>query len=176
MPAVPGGGGGLAPNVSRKTILTSWTASIASRRASGGAYNDTLARFVLGRKTTWGSTDAAGGISTDVVLTNTLGGSPVDYDLLAGVTDPSGGGTITFAKVRLLVLHALPTNLHTMKFLDSAATNPWNAAGKDLVLAPDGLLILENQLVAGYAVTSGSKVLRVSGTSGDQFELYIGGS
>ena len=144
--------------------------AILAGNGGGSAYS-----FKLARRLQWLNATGELGLNVAQLFNGTLGGSPMDIDLHS-FTDRAGRGTLAFAKTRLIIIHALAANSGTMKFFDATATNPWNAWAKDIILNPDAIAILEDRGATAVAVTSGSsQTFRISGTSGDKFEVFIGG-
>ena len=113
--------------------------------------------------------------------TRTFGGSPDDLDLAGGVTDPLGN-TITLTSAIAVLIENLST-ANTLTIGD-AASNPITS-----LLNADGTITLRPAtatgaswvlLVApdatGWAIAAGSAdVLRVSGTSGQQYRIVVVG-
>ncbi|MFO0887543.1 MAG: hypothetical protein U0790_00190 [Isosphaeraceae bacterium] len=58
----------------------------------------------------------------------------------------------------------------------SAPSNPWaKPFTGPFTVSPGQKFLIENPSAAGWPVSGGSKVLRVAGTVGDSFKIYLGG-
>src|SRR3972149_3859743 len=108
------------------------------------------------------------------LMTRLLTGAPDDL-ALAGVLTNQFGGTVTFARVKAIIIRARAANTNNVLVGGAAATqfvNWVSAATHKVVVRPGGLLTLIAPDVTGYAVGAGaSDFLRIgnsaAGTSVD---------
>lgn len=105
-----------------------------------------------------------------------------DIDLAGGISDQFGA-TVTFAKVRGLVIRNQTTAAGIILEVGGAASNEWSApfgaAGDKVKIGPDGSLALWNPSAAGFAVTGGSAdTLKIynSGSASSTYQIVIVGS
>lgn len=134
-------------------------------------------RWTLNDQRTWTSAGAgAGVVAVEWPYAATLAAATVDYDLTALPTLLAGGSTITLAKVRVLAIEAAAANAAALSIQPSGAANPWTTpfAGP-FTLAPGSKIFSLCPSAAGWAVSGGAKILRVGGTVGDSFKIYLGG-
>lgn len=124
----------------------------------------------IGRQITFTDGDGAG--EADLIWSDrrTLAASTgEDLDLAGGLTDPFGQ-TITFAKIKGLLVAAAPGNTNNV-VLGNAAENGWvgpfDADDNTIAVKPGGVLMLLAPDAAGYAVTAGT---------GDLLHVANGGS
>jgi hypothetical protein len=90
----------------------------------------------------------------------------VDIDLTSLASGP-GGATVTLAEVRAVFLRNRSTNSTTLTIKGSGATNPWVAWGAALMLVPVGATFrMVSPVDASLAVSGGSKVIRITNSSG----------
>lgn len=97
-----------------------------------------------------------------------------DIDLAGGISDPFGA-TITFARLRLLLLKADDANVQNIT-VGNAAANPWGAgstpygaAATTTRLTPGMMHLFIAQSATGMAVSAGSAdVLRLANGAGSE--------
>lgn len=132
------------------------------------------ARYDLSDRLSWTEGTGAEAVAFDWATLATLTtGTPTDLDLTA-LTDRLGR-SVSFAKVRCVVLRAPDTNAADVTINAAGATNPWTANVGTLVLKPGQLVIAKAPGAAGLPVSGGNKVLRLTGTTADQVEVYLAG-
>lgn len=141
---------------------------LSDRLTVSGAVSES-ARYALNRVKTWTDGTGADSASKSYQVSGTLAGSAVDYDLT------SLTGSISFAKVRVFAVVAGAANVGDLTV--GGGTNPWTAAWSGTFpVPPGGCRYMEAPKAAGFAVTNGSSdVLRINGTSGDTYELFLAG-
>lgn len=129
-----------------------------------------------GRTRNWKNASGASGFTVDQLFAGTLGGSPVEIDLRSFTDRLGRAGMTAFSKVRLVWVYAPLANSGNLTVFKSDATNPWNAWLKDLVMRPGAEASFKDESTTGYAVTSGSsQTLKIAGTSGDYYEVFLAG-
>ncbi|MBX6382162.1 MAG: hypothetical protein IRZ07_04180 [Microbispora sp.] len=106
-------------------------------------------------------TDGAGAGQADRIWSDerTLAASASeDIDLAGTLVDPFGG-TITFARVKGLIVAAAAGNTNNV-VIGGASSNGWvgpfGAADNTLAVRPGGLLVLMSPDATGYPVTAGT--------------------
>jgi|TARA_R110000824_G_scaffold120382_5_gene275665 hypothetical protein len=129
--------------------------------------------------------DGTGVDSADLVWhdVRTLAGSTSeDLDFAGGVSDQFGA-TITFAKVRGLVIRNQTTTATHILEIGGASSNDWNAwlgaTGDVVKVGPDGCLFIWNPSAAGFAVTAGTgDILKINnaGAGATTYQIAVIGS
>lgn len=93
-----------------------------------------------------------------------------DLDLAGGLTD-AFGATLTFAKIKGIVVYNRNTTAGHMLHIGGGSNtfNTFLGADGDIIkVGPDGLFVIWNPSLAGYAVTASTgDILRLSGSGGD---------
>jgi hypothetical protein len=114
--------------------------------------------------------------------TRTLGsGANESLDLAGSLTDALGA-TITFAKVKLILIKNKSTTAANILTVGAAASNAfesWGATGSTIKVGPDGFVVLYNPSAAGYAVTAGTgDLLKIAngGSSSTAYDIIIVGT
>jgi len=132
----------------------------------------------------WGSGTGAG--QADLVWgdTNTLAASAnTDIDLAANLTGPIGG-TVTFARVKMILVIAGAGNTNNV-IIGNATSNgfvgPFGAATHTVSVRPGGMYMVAAPDAVGWTVTAGTgDLLRVAnsgaGTTVDYSIMVIGAS
>lgn len=107
----------------------------------------------------------------------TLGGSPDDLDLSGTALTDVYGVSVALARIKSIYIENLSSsNTMTIGNASSNAVSTFLGASSTLVLRPGGSVNLIAPDATGYVVTAGSAdILRISGTSGDQYKIVIGG-
>lgn len=125
----------------------------------------------------WAFTDGAGALMADVVWSDqrTLTASTTeDLDLAGGLTD-AFGTTITFARIKGIIIFAASANTNNVQVGGAGSTFiNWVANSSDIVnIRPNGLLVLIAPDATGYAVTAGSgDLLRIGNSAGGTSVIY----
>lgn len=91
-----------------------------------------------------------------------------DLDLAGGVSDQFGA-TVTFARVRGLVIRNQTTTAGHILEVGGASSNDWagwlGASGDVVKVGPDGCLFIWNPAAAAFAVTAGTgDILKINNT------------
>lgn len=105
-----------------------------------------------------------------------------DLDLAASLTDPLGA-TLTFAKVRLLLVYAAPGNTNLVN-VGGASSNgfitPFGDATDVVKVRPGGLLLMTAPDLTGLAVTASTadllKIANSGSGTGVTYDIVILGS
>jgi hypothetical protein len=118
----------------------------------------------------WGSGTGAG--QADLVWgdTNTLAASAnTDIDLAGVLTNPLGG-TLTFVRIRAILVIAAAGNTNNVVVGGAAATQfigPFGAATHTVAVKPGGMFMVVAPDATGWAVAAGSTdLLRVANSAG----------
>jgi hypothetical protein len=122
--------------------------------------------------------DGAGASAMNAVYARerTLSGAAEDLDLAGGLTDQYGG-TITFVRVKsIYIKNTGNANI----VVGGDGSSPWatllNSTGT-LTLPPGAFFSAGTQDATGWTVTASSgDLLQVAGTSGQTYEIIIGGA
>lgn len=98
-----------------------------------------------------------------------------DLDLAGSLTDPAGA-TITFARVKLILVEAAAANTNNV-VVGGAASNafvgPFGDATDTIAVRPGGFLLLVAKDATAYAVTAGSgDLLTVTNSAGSTSVTY----
>lgn len=125
----------------------------------------------------WGSGTGSG--QADLVWgdTNTLAASAnTDLDLAAGALTGALGGTLTFARVKAIMLLAASDNTNNV-VLGGAASNqfigPFGAGTQTISVPPGGVALLTAPGVTGWAVTAGTgDLLRIANSGAGSTVTY----
>jgi len=145
---------------------------------------DVAANLARNFSANWGSGTAMG--QADLIWgdTNTLAASAnTDIDLAGVLTNPLGG-TLTFARIRLILVIASAGNTNNV-VLGNAASNqfvgPFGAATHTAAVRPGGMFMAAAPDTTGWAVTAGTgDLLRVAnsaaGSTVDYSIMVIGAS
>lgn len=125
----------------------------------------------------WGSGTGSG--QADLVWgdTNTLAASAnTDLDLAAGALTGALGGTLTFARVKAILLIADAGNTNNV-VLGGAASNqfvgPFGAAAQTIAVPPGGVAVLTAPGATGWPVTAGTgDLLRIANSGAGSTVTY----
>ncbi len=107
---------------------------------------------------TWNITDGAGTLKAETIYRDqrTLAASATEDIDLAGVVTDSFGTTITFTKVKVILIYGATANTNNVQ-VGGAASNAfinWVSSATDVIeVGPNGIFFLMNPIAAGYAVT-----------------------
>lgn len=131
-------------NVEQRSVLDLVTASLA------GAITGSIP-----------FTDGAGANQVDLLFTDrrTIAASGNDDLDLAGALVDAFGATLTFARIKAIVIKAAAGNTNTVVVGNAAATQfvgPFGAAAHTLAIKPGGFFVIAAPDAAGWAVTAGS--------------------
>lgn len=90
-------------------------------------------------------------------------------DLAGGITDQFGA-TVTFARIRGMIIRNQTTTANAVLDIGGASSNEWTgwvgAAGDIVKVGPDGVMMIWNPSAAGFAVTAGTgDVLKINNGS-----------
>lgn len=80
----------------------------------------------------------------------------LDLDLAGGITD-TDGNTITFTRIRAIIVHARSTNVNAVVFGNAAANQalgPMGAAAHTIAVARGGTMMLCNPSAAAWPITA----------------------
>jgi len=107
----------------------------------------------------------------------TLGGASEDLDLAGGLTDVEGT-TLTFSRIISIGVRNVSTTNNVV--LGAASSNQWatllNATGT-ITLRPGEWIVFCSPDATAAAVTAGTgDILKVAGTSGQAYEIFVIGS
>lgn len=110
----------------------------------------------------------------------TLAASATENLDLAGTLTNAFGVTLTFTKIKAIIIHAAAANTNNVQ-VGGAASNAfvnWVADATDIInIRPGGTLILVAPDSTGYAVTAGSgdilKVTNSAGSTGVTYDVII---
>ena len=107
---------------------------------------------------TWDITDGVGTLKAETICRDqrVLGPSATEDIDLSGVVTDSFGTTITFTKVKTILIYAATGNTNNVQ-VGGAASNAfinWVSSATDVIeVGPNGIFFLMNPIAAGYAVT-----------------------
>ena len=134
-------------------------------------------QWKLNDQRTWIAATGAGGINAEWPYAVTLAASSVDFDLTALTPLLDVAALITLNKVRVIAVEASGSNAGALTIQPSSGpANPWAAPfGGPVVIDAGAKIVLTNPSAAGWPVSGGSKVLRIAGTVGDSFKIYLAG-
>lgn len=106
----------------------------------------------------------------------TLGGSPDDLDLSGTALTDVYGVSVDLARIKSIYIENLSSSNTITIGNATNAVSTFLGATSTLVLRPGGSVNLIAPDATGYVVTaSTADILRISGTSGDQYKIVIGG-
>jgi hypothetical protein len=128
--------------------------------------------FTLTNRLNW--TDGTGASSANKQWNTyqTLGGSADSHDLTA-LTDRRGA-SVSFGKVRVLIVAADAGNAAVLTV--GGGSNAWATSIGTITVRPGEVVFKKCVDATAWAVTGGTgDLLQVSGTSGDDYELYLAG-
>jgi hypothetical protein len=153
--------------LSLKTALTV-ESSKTSTEGSSTARDD----LSLVDRLTWTDGTGASSANKEWADYRALGGSPDSHDLTA-LTNRIGE-SVSFSKVRLLVIKADATNAAVLTV--GGGSNAWATSIGTITIRPGEVLFKKCIDTTAWAVTGGTgDLLQVSGTSGDDYEIYLAG-
>jgi hypothetical protein len=145
---------------------------------------DVVANLARNFGAAWGSGTGAGQADLAWGDVNTLAASATtDIDLAGSLTNPLGG-TLTFARVKMILVLAGSGNTNNVVVGGAAATQfigPFGAATHTVAVKPGGMFMVAAPDATGWAVTAGSTdFLRIANSSGgtgvDYSIMVIGAS
>jgi hypothetical protein len=117
----------------------------------------------------------AGAINNIWTDTRTLAASTTeDLDLAGGVAN-AFGSTLTFTKIKGIIIHAASTNTNNVVVGgDSNGLIGWVGAANDLInVRPGGTFCIIEPNAAGYAVTAGTgDILQIANSSSGSSVVY----
>lgn len=122
--------------------------------------------------------NGTGAAQADLIFhdTRTIGASSNDDLDLAGVLANALGGTLTFAKVKAIIVKAASANTNNVVIGNAAATQflgPFGAAAHTVSLPPGGLFAITAPSAAGWAVgAASSDLLRIANSGGSTSVTY----
>jgi hypothetical protein len=104
----------------------------------------------------------------------TLGGSADSIDLSGSLVNAINE-SVVFTKVALFELYCPSTNTGTVNF--GGGSTPWNTAIiGTLAMPPGSRLLCQAEVGTVWTVSAGTAdLLRVSGTSGDKYQVFLAG-
>lgn len=98
-----------------------------------------------------------------------------DLDLAGGLTDGLGA-TLTFTRIKAILIFAAVANVNNVVMGNAAANGfvgPFGAATHTLSVRPGGLEVLMAPDATGYAVTAGTgDILRIANSAGGSSVVY----
>lgn len=131
----------------------------------------------LSYKKSWSWTDGAGASKSEAVWHDqrTISASSnEDIDLAGALTDMFGT-TVTFTKLKAIVVFAHAANTNNVE-VTRAGTNgvPFMlAAGDGMAIKPGGIFVLIDPSSGGYAVTAGTgDLINIANSAGDSGVTY----
>lgn len=124
-------------------------------------------------------TDGVGALQANQLFQakRTLGGSPDDLDLAGTALQDVYGVNVGLARIKSIYIENLSSS-NTMTIGNATnAISTMLGATSTLVLRPGGSVTIVAPDATGYVITAGSAdILRVSGTSGDQYKIVVLGA
>lgn len=158
-------------------LKTDITVAVKALLSGTGDLSSPAAPHRAAYSASWGSGTGSGQADLVWADTNTLAASAnTDLDLAAGALTGALGGTITFARVKAILLIADAGNTNNV-VLGGAASNqfvgPFGAATQTIAVPPGGVAMLTAPGATGWAVTAGTgDLLRIANSGAGSTVTY----
>lgn len=167
--AVPG----TAPASEKADILIQVVNELTGTAALGSSAKDNL-----NYRQVWNITDGVGANKAETAYRaqRTLSASANEELDLSGVLTDAFGNTLTFTKIKAIVVYAAAANTNNV-LVGGAATNAFinwvSDATDEIIVQPDGLFMLMNPSANGYGVTAATgDLLRIENSGAGTSVTY----